>query len=92
MQPAERVGHATPVGLPLRRSALYVCHHHQTVREQPAVSCWDWHRHGQTFTVEVLEERGLPREISIAPRTETTNRELPMDAHAPHVVGDSAGE
>ena len=80
MQPAERVGHATPVGLRLGRSALHVCHHHQTVREQPAVRRRDRHRHGQTFTVEVLEELGLPREISVAPGTETTDREVPVDA------------
>ena len=92
MQPAERVGHATPVGLRLGRSALHVCHHHQTVHEQPAVRRRDRHRHGQTFTVEVLEELGLPREISVAPGTETTDREVPVDAHAPHVVGDSASE
>ena len=30
-------------------------HHHQTVGEQPAVRRRDRHRHGQTFTVEVLE-------------------------------------
>src|SRR5262249_49301646 len=92
MQPAERVGHATPVRLRLRRSALHVCHHHQTVREQPAVRRRDRHRHGQTFTVEVFEELGLPREISVAPGTETTDREVPVDAHAPHVVGDPASE
>jgi hypothetical protein len=40
----------------------------------------------------VLEELSLPREISVAPGTETTDREVPVDAHAPHVVGDSAGE
>ena len=40
----------------------------------------------------MLEELGLPREISVAPGTETTDREVPVDAHAPHVVGDSAGE
>ena len=92
MQLAERVGHATPVGLRLGRSALHVGHHHQTVGEQPAVRRRDRHRHGQTFTVEVLEELGLPREISVAPGTETTDREVPVDAHAPHVVGDSASE
>src|SRR5262249_12087203 len=48
--------------------------------------------HGQTFTVEVLEELGFPREISVAPGTETTDREVPVDAHAPHLVGDSASE
>ena len=92
MQLAERVGHATPVGLRLGRSALDVGHHHQTVGEQPAVRRRDRHRHGQTFTVEVLEELGLPREISVAPGTETTDREVPVDAHAPHVVGHSASE
>ena len=40
----------------------------------------------------MLEELGLPREISVAPGTETTDREVPVDAHAPHVVGDSASE
>jgi hypothetical protein len=40
----------------------------------------------------VLEELGLPREISVAPGTETTDREVPVDAHAPYVVGDSASE
>jgi hypothetical protein len=92
MQLAERVGHATPVGLRLGRSALHVGHHHQTVGEQPAVRRRDRHRHGQTFTVQVLEELGLPREISVAPGTETTDREVFVDAHAPHVVGDSASE
>jgi hypothetical protein len=92
MQPAERVGHATPVGLRLGRSTLHVCHHHQAVREQPAVRRRDQHRHGQTFTVEVLEEPGLPREISVAPGTETSDREVPMDERAPHVVGDAANE
>jgi len=87
-----RVGHATPVGLRLGRSAIQVGHHHQTVGEQPTVRGRDRHRHGQTFTVEVLEELGLPREISVAPGPETTNREVAVDAHAPHVVGDSASE
>src|SRR5262249_49162153 len=34
----------------------------------------------------------LPREISVAPGTETSDGEVPVDAHAPHVVGDSASE
>ena len=42
--------------------------------------------------VEVLQERGLPREISVAPGTETSDREVPVDAHAPHVIGDSASK
>ena len=32
------------------------------------------------------------RRISVAPGTETTDREVPVDPHAPHVVGDSASE
>jgi hypothetical protein len=40
----------------------------------------------------VSEKLGLPREISLAPGAETTDREVPIDAHAPHVVGDSASE
>ena len=40
----------------------------------------------------MLEELGLPREIRIAPGTKTTDREEPVDAHAPHVVGDAASE
>jgi hypothetical protein len=40
----------------------------------------------------VLEELGLPREIGVASGTETTDREVPVDAHAPHVVGHSASE
>jgi hypothetical protein len=39
-----------------------------------------------------LEELCLPREISVAPGTETTDREVPVDAHAPNVVGDPASE
>jgi hypothetical protein len=39
-----------------------------------------------------LEELGLPREISVAPGTETTDREVPVEAHPPQVVGDSASE
>jgi hypothetical protein len=64
MQLAERLGYPTPVCLRLGRSALHVGHHHQTVGEQPAVRGRDRHRHGQTRTVEVLEQLGLPREIS----------------------------
>jgi hypothetical protein len=32
-----------------------------------------------------LEEFGLPREVGVAPRAETTDREVPVDAHAPRV-------
>ena len=41
---------------------------------------------------EVLEELGLPCEISVAPETATTDRAVPVDAHDPHVVGHSASE
>ena len=40
----------------------------------------------------MLEELGLPRAIGVASGTETTDREVPVDAHAPHVVGHSASE
>jgi hypothetical protein len=39
-----------------------------------------------------LEEPGLPGEIGVAPRTETTDREFALDAHAPHVIGNAASE
>jgi hypothetical protein len=39
-----------------------------------------------------LEELGFPREISVAPGTKTTDREVIVEAYAPHVVGDSAYE
>ncbi len=42
--------------------------------------------------VTMPEAAGLPRKISVAPGTETTHREVSVDAHAPHVVGDSASE
>ena len=92
MQLAQHVGHTTPVGLRLGRSALHVGHHHQTVSEQPASRRRDRHRHRQPFTVEMPQQIGLPREISVAAGAETTDRELPVDAHAPHLVGDSASE
>jgi hypothetical protein len=50
----------------------------------------DRHRHGQTFTVKVSEEFGLSREMGVAPLAEAADREAPVDAHAPHVVGDPA--
>ena len=40
----------------------------------------------------MLEELGLPRAIGVASGTETTDREVPVDAHATHVVGHSASE
>jgi hypothetical protein len=92
MQLAERVGYATPVSLCLGRSALHVGHHHQTVGEQPSIRRWDRHRHGQAVTVEVMEEVGLPCEIGVPSGAKATDSEAPVDAHAPHVVGDSASE
>jgi hypothetical protein len=90
MQLAERVGHATPIGLGLGRPTIQVGHHHQTLGEQSTVRSRDRHRNGQTSAVEVLEELGLPREVGVAPGAKTTDREMPIDAYAPHVVGDSA--
>jgi hypothetical protein len=69
-----------------------VCHHHQAVREEPAVRRRYRHWHGKTFTVEVLEELGFPREVGVAPATEATDGKSPVDAHAPNVVGNSASE
>jgi hypothetical protein len=92
MQLAERVGHPTPVGLRHGWSALYVGHHHHTVSEQSAVCGRDRHWHRQTLTVEALEELGLPGEISVAPGAEAANRKLPVESHAPDVVGDSTSE
>jgi SOS-response transcriptional repressor LexA len=92
MQPTERLGHTTPVGLCLGALTLHERHHHHTVREQPAIRRRDRYRHGQTRAIEVLKELGLPREISIAPGAETTHREVPSDTHAPYVVGYTAGE
>ena len=93
MQLAQCVGDATPVGFSLGRSALHVGHHHQTVGEVPAVRGRDRHRHRHPFTVEVSQQVGLPREISVAALAETTDRKLPVDAHAPHLVdANSAGE
>jgi hypothetical protein len=36
----------------------------------------------------VFEEIGLPRKIDVTPDANTTDRKAPVDAHAPHVVGD----
>src|SRR5262249_52396114 len=47
---------------------------------------------GQAFMVEMLKQLGLPREVSVAPGTEPADREVPVDTHAPHVVGDPARE
>jgi hypothetical protein len=33
-----------------------------------------------------MEELGLPREISVAPGTDTADRKVPLNANAPHVV------
>src|SRR5262245_19702649 len=54
----------------------------------PAASCRCWRTSGlapgrSDLHGRVLEELGLPREISVAPGTETTDREVPADAHAP---------
>jgi hypothetical protein len=40
----------------------------------------------------MLEQLGFPCEISVGPGAETSDRDLPVDANAPHVVGDSTGK
>lgn len=92
MQPAERVGNPAPVGRRLGRSSLHICHHHQAVGEQPLIHGRDRHGHHQALAVEMLEEFGLPGEISIAPGAETADRQLAADAQAPYVVGNPATE
>jgi hypothetical protein len=43
--------------------------------------------------VEVSQQAGLPREISGTALAETTDRAVPADAHAPHLVdANSASE
>jgi hypothetical protein len=90
MQLSECHGDATPVGFGLGRSALHVGHYHQTVGEVPTVCGRDrlWHRH--PFSVQVLQQVGLPREINVAALAETTDREVPVDTHAPHPVDASS--
>src|SRR5215469_15183919 len=90
MEPAERAGDATPVGFGLGRFALHVAHHHQAVSEVPAVRSRDRYRHRHPFTVEVAQQSGLPGEISVAALAETTDCEVPVDAHAPHPVDASS--
>ena len=43
--------------------------------------------HDQAFTVEILEQFGLPGEIGIASGSETSDGTLAVDAYAPHMVG-----
>jgi hypothetical protein len=41
----------------------------------------------------VSQQAGLPRKISVAALAETTDREVPADAHAPHLIdANSASE
>jgi hypothetical protein len=48
---------------------------------------------GIPFSVEVSQQVGLPGEISVAAPAETTDRAVPVDAHAPHLVdADAASE
>ena len=44
------------------------------------------------MAVEMLERLGYPREIGVAPRAKTSDREATTDAHAPHIIGDAARE
>ncbi len=89
MKPAQHLGYSTPVGLRLGRSALNASHHHQTVSKRSTIRRRDRHRHRQGHTVEVSQQIGLPREISSAPGAQTSERELPVHAHTPHLVSDS---
>lgn len=92
MQLSERVRHSAPVIRRFGWTAMDVGHDHQAVDEQPAVGGRDRYRNSQTLVVEVLEELGLPRKISIAAGPETTDRKLPPDSHAPDVVRDAASQ
>jgi hypothetical protein len=75
------------------RVARNVGHHDQTVGEVPAVPGRDRHRHRQPFTVEVSQQPGLPREVGVAALPEPTDGDVPVDAHAPHLVdANSASE
>ena len=93
---SERVGHATPVGLRLRRSALHVGHHDQTIDEVAAVRGRDWHRYHHPFTIEVPQQVRLPRQVGVAAPIATpakpSDGELPVDAHTPHLVDASASQ
>jgi hypothetical protein len=42
--------------------------------------------------VEMLQKLGLPREIGVAPLTETADRKLAVQTHTPHIVGNAASE
>ena len=66
VQLAQCVGDATPVRVRLRRFALDVRHHNESVDEVPAVRSRDRHRHRHPLTVEVSQQLGLPREIGVA--------------------------
>jgi hypothetical protein len=89
MQPAECLGDPAPVGIRLGRLTLQIGHHDQTVDEVPAVRGRDRDRDRHPFAVEVSQQLDLPRQIGVAAPTEPSNRELPADAHAPHLVGDT---
>jgi hypothetical protein len=39
--------------------------------------------------IKMSHQVGLPGKISVTANAETTDGELPVDAHAPHLVGDS---
>jgi hypothetical protein len=92
VQLAQRLGSAAPVGLRLGRPALHISHHHQAMCEEPAVRRRHGHWDRKTFSVKILKKLCLPREIGIAPRAETTDRKLAVNAHAPDVVGNAACE
>ena len=61
----------------------------QTAGEGPAVGGRDRYRHVQPLAVEMEEQLGFPRQIDVAARTEPGDGLLPVDLHAPDVVGDT---
>ena len=96
VQLAECVGDATPLGLRFGRPALHVAHHDQTIDEVPAVRGRNRHRHRHPSTIEVSQQLRFPRQVGvaapIAAPAEPTDGELPVDAHAPHLVDASGSE
>ena len=61
-------------------------------------SCWKWRNNSvagklqRSVACDARQQVGLPRQISVAPGAETTDRNAPVDAHTPDVIGHAAGE
>lgn len=80
--------HAAPVGRRLRRSAFHELHHHR----QPAILGGYRHWYCHAFTIEVLQQFGLPGEIGVASGSEATNSQSSVDAHGTCVIGHTIRE